>query len=63
MLIAIGGVAFAVVLITCEIGMMFGLTRNASILVDRSRAKIHPCIETTPHTTDETTGALKEAHR
>ncbi len=40
MLIAIGGVAFAVVLVTCEIGMMFGMTRNASILVDRSRADL-----------------------
>ncbi len=38
--VAIGGITFAVVLVTCEIGMMFGMTRNASILVDRSSADL-----------------------
>ena len=38
--VAVASVAFSVVLITCEIGMMFGLTRNASILVDRSKADL-----------------------
>ena len=39
-LVAIGGVTFAVVLVTCEVGMMFGMTRNASVLVDKSRADL-----------------------
>lgn len=40
MVVAILGVVFAVVLVTVEVGMLLGLTQNASLLIDRSRADI-----------------------
>ncbi|MCW8132133.1 MAG: ABC transporter permease [Planctomycetota bacterium] len=40
MLVAVLGVVFAVVLVTTEVGMLLGLVRNASLLIDRSRADI-----------------------
>lgn len=38
--IAICGVGFAVLLVTVEVGMLLGLARNASLLIDRSSADI-----------------------
>lgn len=38
--VAVFGVTFAVVLLTCEIGMLLGLLKNASNLIDSSRADI-----------------------
>jgi len=38
--IAVLGVVFAVVLVTVEIGMLLGLVRNASLLIDDSRADL-----------------------
>jgi putative ABC transport system permease protein len=38
--IAILGVVFAVVLVTVEVGMLLGLVRNASLLIDNSRADL-----------------------
>lgn len=38
--IAVAGVVFAVVLVTIEIGMLLGLVRDASLLIDRSSADI-----------------------
>lgn len=38
--IAILGVCFAVVLVTVEIGMLLGLVRNASLLIDQSKADL-----------------------
>jgi putative ABC transport system permease protein len=38
--IAILGVSFAVVLVTVEVGMLLGLVRNASLLIDDSRADL-----------------------
>src|SRR5471032_1435575 len=38
--IAILGVVFAVVLVTVEVGMLLGLVRNASLLIDQSRADL-----------------------
>jgi putative ABC transport system permease protein len=38
--VAILGVVFAVVLVTVEIGMLLGLVRNASLLIDQSRADL-----------------------
>jgi putative ABC transport system permease protein len=38
--VAVFGVTFSVVLLTCEIGMLLGLLKNASNLVDTSRADI-----------------------
>jgi putative ABC transport system permease protein len=40
MIIVVLGVVFAVVLVTVEVGMLLGLVRNASILIDRSSADI-----------------------
>ncbi len=40
MALAVFGVVFAVVLLTVEIGMLLGLVRNASLLIDQSRADI-----------------------
>lgn len=40
MAVAIFGVIFAVVLVTLEVGMMLGMTQNASLLIDRSRADV-----------------------
>lgn len=40
MWVLVAGVAFAVVLVTVEIGMMLGLMRNASRLIDLSRAEL-----------------------
>jgi len=40
MAVAVGGVAFAVVLVTLEIGMLLGLVQNSSLLIDRSAADI-----------------------
>jgi putative ABC transport system permease protein len=40
MLVAVTGVVFAVILVTIEIGMLLGLVRNASILIDQSNADI-----------------------
>ncbi len=40
MAITVFAVVFAVVLVTVEIGMLLGLVRNASLLIDRSRAEI-----------------------
>ena len=40
MLVAVSGVAFAVVLVVMELGSLLGLLRNASLLIDRSRADI-----------------------
>jgi putative ABC transport system permease protein len=39
-LVAVLGVVFAVVLVTLEVGMLLGLMRNASLLIDRSRADL-----------------------
>ena len=39
-MVAVCGVVFAVVLVTMEIGMLIGLVRDASLLIDRSRADI-----------------------
>jgi putative ABC transport system permease protein len=38
--IATLGVVFAVVLVTVEVGMLLGLVRNASLLIDQSRADL-----------------------
>lgn len=38
--IAVFAVVFAVVLVTVEVGMLLGLVRNASLLIDRSRAEV-----------------------
>src|SRR5260221_11294367 len=38
--IATLGVVFAVVLVTVEVGMLLGLVRNASLLIDNSRADL-----------------------
>jgi putative ABC transport system permease protein len=38
--IAVLGVVFAVVLVTVEVGMLLGLVRNASLLIDDSRADL-----------------------
>ncbi len=38
--IAVLGVVFAVVLVTVEVGMLLGLVRNASLLIDNSRADL-----------------------
>ncbi len=38
--IAVLGVVFAVVLVTVEVGMLLGLVRNASLLIDQSRADL-----------------------
>lgn len=38
--VAVAGVIFAVVLVTLEIGMLLGLVRDASLLIDRSKADI-----------------------
>jgi putative ABC transport system permease protein len=38
--IAVLGVVFAVVLVTVEVGMLLGLVRNASLLIDESRADL-----------------------
>jgi putative ABC transport system permease protein len=38
--IAILGVVFAVVLVTVEVGMLLGLVRNSSLLIDRSSADL-----------------------
>lgn len=38
--VAILGVVFAVVLVTVEVGMLLGLVRNASLLIDQSRADL-----------------------
>ncbi|HYG78194.1 MAG TPA: ABC transporter permease [Planctomycetota bacterium] len=38
--IAVVGVVFAVVLVTLEVGMLLGLVRNASLLIDESRADL-----------------------
>ncbi len=38
--VAVLGVAFAVMLVTVEVGMLLGLVRNASLLIDRSRADL-----------------------
>src|SRR6185295_6493100 len=38
--ITVFGVIFAVVLVTVEVGMLLALARNASLLIDRSRADI-----------------------
>lgn len=40
MWLVVFGVVFAVVLVVVEVGMLLGLVRNASILIDRSRADI-----------------------
>lgn len=40
MAIAVSGVVFAVVLVTLELGLLFGLVQNASLLIDRSKADI-----------------------
>lgn len=40
MAIAVSGVVFAVVLVTLELGLLFGLVQNASLLIDRSSADI-----------------------
>lgn len=40
MAVATSGVVFAVVLVTLEVGMLLGLVRNASLLVDESRADL-----------------------
>lgn len=39
-MVVVLGVTFAVVLVTVEIGMLLGLVRNASILIDDSRADL-----------------------
>lgn len=39
-MVVIFGIVFAVVLVTVEIGMLLGLVRNASILIDDSRADL-----------------------
>lgn len=38
--VAVLGVTFAVVLVTVEVGMLLGLVRNASLLIDRSDADL-----------------------
>ncbi len=38
--VAVLGVVFAVVLVTVEVGMLMGLVRNASLLIDQSRADL-----------------------
>lgn len=38
--VAVGGVVFAVVLVTMEVGMLLGLVQNASLLIDGSRADL-----------------------
>jgi len=38
--VAVCGVVFAVVLVTVEVGMLLGLVRNASLLIDTSEAEI-----------------------
>jgi putative ABC transport system permease protein len=38
--VAIMGVVFAVVLVTVEVGMLLGLVRNASLLIDQSNADL-----------------------
>lgn len=38
--VAVLGVAFAVLLVTVEVGMLLGLVRNASLLIDHSRADL-----------------------
>lgn len=40
LVIAVCGVGFAVLLVTVEVGMLLGLARNASLLIDRSSADI-----------------------
>lgn len=40
MVVAVLGVVFAVVLVTVEVGMLLGLVRNASLLIDRSNAEL-----------------------
>lgn len=40
MSVAVFGVAFAVLLTTALVGMMLGMTRNASLLVDRTQAEL-----------------------
>ncbi|HTL52082.1 MAG TPA: ABC transporter permease, partial [Planctomycetota bacterium] len=40
MAIAVSGVVFAVVLVTLELGLLFGLVQNASLLIDQSHADI-----------------------
>ncbi len=40
MWLVVFGVVFAVVLVVVEVGMLLGLMRNASLLIDRSRADI-----------------------
>src|SRR5579862_2262405 len=38
--IAVLGIVFAVVLVTVEVGMLLGLVRNASLLIDESKADL-----------------------
>lgn len=38
--VAVLGVVFAVVLVTVEVGMLMGLVRNASLLIDQSKADL-----------------------
>ncbi len=40
MVVAICGVVFAVVLVTVEVGMLLGLVKNASLLIDKSNAEL-----------------------
>lgn len=40
MAMVVFGVVFSVVLVTVEVGMLLGLMRNASLLIDRSRADL-----------------------
>ena len=38
--VAILGVVFAVTLVTVEVGLLLGLVRNASLLIDNARADL-----------------------